>query len=75
MFDGVKSRIFPILNPDKTAAKIIRAIERNRNFRGIPFGFHFIRLCQGILPTKVLDFFFGEVCGIYHTMDNFAGRK
>ena len=29
MFDGVRSRLVPILNPEKTARKIIRAIECN----------------------------------------------
>ena len=75
MFDGVKSRIFPILKPEPTARKIIRAIERNRNFKGIPFGFHFIRFCQALLPTSIFDFIFGEVVGIFHAMDNFKGRK
>jgi short-subunit dehydrogenase len=75
MFDGVKSRFFPILKPEPTAKKIIRAIEKNRNFKGIPFGFHFIRLCQGLLPTFLFDFIFGEVVGIFHGMDNFKGRK
>lgn len=75
MFDGVKSRIFPILKPEPTAQKIIRAIERNKNFKGIPFGYHFIRLCQALLPTSVFDYIFGEVVGIFHAMDNFTGRK
>ena len=43
MFNGVKSPLLPIQKPEPTAKKIIRAIERNRIFRGIPFGFHFIR--------------------------------
>ena len=75
MFDGVKSRIIPILKPEYASGKIIRAIERNKAFKGIPFGFHFIRFWQAILPTRVFDFFFGEVFGIYHTMDAFTGRK
>jgi len=75
MFDGVKSRIIPILKPEYVSRRIIRAIERNRTFRGIPFGMHFIRFWQAILPTKVFDFFFGQVFGIYHTMDEFTGRK
>ena len=75
MFDGVKSPIIPILNPENTAKKIIRAVEKNRIFRGIPFGLHFIRFWQFILPIRVFDFFFGKVFGIYHTMDNFTGRK
>lgn len=75
MFNGVKSKIFPILDPRKTSYKIIQAIEKNRGFRGIPFGFHFIRFWQGLLPTRFFDWLFGEVVGIYHTMDNFTGRK
>ena len=75
MFEGVKSPLIPILKPEYVAKRIIRAIERNRSFRGIPFGFHFIRFWQAFLPTKVFDFFFGKVCGIYHAMDNFTGRK
>lgn len=75
MFDGVKSRIIPILSPEYVARKILNAIEKNKSFRGIPFGYHFIRLCQGFLPTRLFDWFFGEVVGIYHTMDKFTGRK
>jgi len=75
MFDGVKSRIIPILKPEYVAKRVISAIERNKAFRGIPFGFHFIRFWQAILPTRVFDFFFGKVFGIYHTMDQFTGRK
>ncbi len=75
MFDGVKSRIFPILKPEPTSRKIMNAIESNKNFKGIPFGFHFIRFCQALLPTTIFDYIFGEVVGIFHAMDNFTGRK
>lgn len=75
MFDGVKSRIIPILKPEYVAKRVIRAIERDRSFRGIPFGFHFIRFWQAVLPTRIFDWFFGEVFGIYHAMDDFTGRN
>lgn len=75
MFDGVKSSIIPILKPEYVCKRIMRAIERNTRFRGIPFGFHFIRFCQAILPTTIFDFIFGKVVGIYHAMDEFTGRK
>lgn len=74
MFRGVRS-IFPILKPEPTAKKIIRAIERNTIFAGIPFGYHFIRFWQAILPLRVFDWLFGTVFGIYRTMDHFTGRK
>ena len=75
MFDGVKSPIIPVLKPEYVAKRIIKAIERNKSFKGIPFGFHFIRFWQFILPTKIFDWFFGEVMGIYHALDSFTGRK
>ena len=75
MFNGVKSPIIPVLKPEFVAKRIIRAIEKNKGFKGIPFGFHFIRFWQFILPTRIFDWFFGEVMGIYHAMDNFTGRK
>ncbi len=75
MFDGVKSRIIPILKPEYASRKIIQAIENNKSFKGIPFGFHFIRFWQAVLPTRFFDWLFGEVFGIYHTMDEFTGRK
>ena len=75
MFDGVKSPIIPVLKPEYVSRRVIRAIERNRTFRGIPFGFHFIRFWQAMLPTRVFDWLFGEVFGIYHSMDAFTGRK
>ena len=75
MFDGVKSPIIPILKPEYVAKRVIRAVEKNLIFRGIPFGLHFIRFWQFVLPIPVFDFFFGKVFGIYHTMDNFVGRK
>ena len=75
MFDGVKSKVFPILEPEYVAKKVMKAIRKNTVFAGIPFGFHFIRFWQGILPTRLFDIIFGEWFGIYHTMDNFTGRK
>ena len=74
MFKGVRS-IFPILKPESTAKKILRSIEHNKIFRGIPFGFHFIRFWQAILPFRVFDFIFGTVFGIYRTMNHFTGRN
>lgn len=75
MFEGVKSRIIPILKPEYVCKRIIRAIEKNTRFRGIPFGFHFIRFWQAFLPTRIFDFFFGKVVGLYDAMDEFTGRK
>lgn len=75
MFDGVSSKIFPILDPGKTAARIIRAIEKDKSFKGLPFSWHFIRFWQGVLPNCIFDFVFGKIFGVYEVMDHFTGRK
>lgn len=75
MFDGVTSKVFPILKPEKTAKKIVRTIEAGKSFRGIPFAYHFIRIWQGLLPNFLFDFIFGKIFGIYSVMDHFTGRR
>ena len=79
MFNGVKSPIVPLMKPEYAARQTIRAIERNKRIKVltklIPVPYHFVRFMQGIMPTVVFDWFFGEIFGIYHSMDNFTGRK
>lgn len=74
MFDGIRS-FFKVQDPDAVARKVIRSIERNCNFRGIPFPFHFIRLMQGLLPFRLFDPIFGDICGLYSVMDHYTGRR
>lgn len=74
MFEGVQSRFLPILKPEKVARKVLRAIERNKIMLGTPLGYHFIRICQAILPLRWFDVF-AKMLGVYSTMDNFTGRK
>ena len=79
MFDGVKSKVFPLLKPEKVAKRIIGAIECDNKFLmlmpWIPKAHHVMRLLQAIMPMRVFDCLVGDILGIYHTMDNFTGRK
>ena len=75
MFAGVRSRLVPILDPEKTARPIVRAVDPNRTLRGLPWGFHLIRQVQGLLPDKLFDALVGNAMGIYRTMDHFTGRR
>ena len=74
MFAGIRS-FFKIQKPETVARKALRAVERNRGYKGIPFTQHFIRLMQGIFPVRWFDFIFGDVCGLYTVMDHFTGRQ
>jgi len=74
MFDGIRS-FFKILKPEDVARRTVRAIERDSRFLGMPFSWHFIRLMQGLLPVRWIDFIFGDLCGLYTVMDHFTGRQ
>ncbi len=75
MFDGVKSKI-PILEPEKAALTIVKAIEEKKNMLTIPgWIYRFTRFGQAIMPFAMFDWFAGKILGIYKTMENFTGRK
>lgn len=75
MFDGVQSKLLPILNPEKTATKIIRAIETRKERLTMPPLYWFIRASQGLLPIKIFDLVADKIFGIYSSMNNFKGRN
>jgi len=75
MFDGVRSKL-PILKPEKAAARIISAIERNKKLITIPgYMYRVTRLGQAVMPVRVFDWFAGDFLGIYKTMEHFTGHK
>ena len=74
MFDGVRSRIIPILKPGWVAKKILNAIEKNKKISSWPLGYHLIRTLQALLPLRALDLLC-KVLGIYNALDHFKGRK
>lgn len=74
MFDGVKSRIIPILQPESAASRIIKSIERKSKMVAFPLPYWFIRLSQGILPLPIFDWTMRNIFGIYNSMNDFKGR-
>ncbi len=75
MFDGVKSKVLPILEPEKTSERIIKAIENETKMLAMPLPYWFIRFSQGISPIPIFDWVMDNVFGIYDTMKEFTGRK
>jgi short-subunit dehydrogenase len=75
MFDGVKSPIIPILEPNYVVDKIIKSVARNCIFLRMPAIINFVPLLRGILPVRIFDFFAEHVFGIYSSMKYFKGRK
>jgi all-trans-retinol dehydrogenase (NAD+) len=74
MFDGVKAML-KLLNPDKVVNKILLGIQKNKSIVSMPVSYHFIRICQGLLPSFIYEWIMGSVLGIYKSMDSFTGRK
>jgi all-trans-retinol dehydrogenase (NAD+) len=75
MFDGVKSPIIPILEPEKASEKIIQSIERRKAVLTMPLPYWFVRLSQGILPIAAFDWVMDNIFGVYNSMKDFKGRK
>jgi short-subunit dehydrogenase len=75
MFDGVQSRVIPILTPEHVVQQIIRAIERDAIFLRMPWIVNLLPLIKGILPVRWFDVVIGKWFGIYATMQHFTGRK
>lgn len=75
MFDGVKSKLIPILEPEPSAEKIIKAVENKRKILAMPLPYWFIRLSQGLLPLPIFDWVMENIFGVYDTMKYFKGRK
>ena len=75
MFDGVKSKLVPIVEPLVAAKKIIRGIETDKRFVRMPAIVYTLPFIKGILPAAWFDVIVGKWMGIYKTMDEFRGRK
>jgi short-subunit dehydrogenase len=74
MFAGVRSRVIPILKPQRVANAIVAAIAADRIFLRLPRLLNFVPLLRGMLPTRWFDRVGGEWLGVYHSMREFKGR-
>lgn len=74
MFAGVSSRI-PLLEPESTARRIIRAIEGNKLTLRMPWIVNIVPFWKAILPARWFDVIIGSGFGIYKTMSTFKGRN
>ena len=75
MFAGVRTRfpfLLPILEPERVAAAVIRAVEANRAVVVLPWFVHSLKLLR-LLPARWLDPI-ASFFGIHVAMDTFSGR-
>lgn len=75
MFAGVRSRVLPLLEPERAARDIVTAIRKDRILIRLPGLLNIVPLLRGALPARWFDRIAGEWLGVYDTMSTFTGRQ
>ena len=75
MFAGVRSRVLPLLKPERAARDIVTAIRKDRILVRLPGLLNVVPLVRGALPARWFDRVAGEWLGVYDTMSTFTGRR
>ncbi|MFI1917671.1 SDR family NAD(P)-dependent oxidoreductase [Nocardia sp. NPDC020380] len=75
MFDGAKGFWFtPILEQDEVVNTSWEEMKKGSALVVMPWTSRLNRAISGLLPLRVRDFYLNTV-GVYHSMDEFTGRK
>ncbi|WP_280348709.1 SDR family NAD(P)-dependent oxidoreductase [Nocardia neocaledoniensis] len=75
MFDGAKGILFtPMLEQNDVVDTSWREMKNGGALVVLPWTSRMNRALTGLLPIKVRDFYLNAV-GVYHSMDQFTGRK
>ncbi|WP_433602857.1 SDR family oxidoreductase [Nocardia sp. CA-135953] len=75
MFDGAKGFLFtPILEQDDVVDTSWREMKAGTALVILPWTSRLNKAISGLLPIKLRDLFLNSV-GVYHSMDEFAGRE
>ncbi|MEV0292184.1 SDR family NAD(P)-dependent oxidoreductase [Nocardia sp. NPDC050710] len=75
MFDGAKGFLFtPILEQDAVVDTSWKEMKAGQPLVILPWTSRLNKALSGLLPIKVRDLFLNTV-GVYHSMDEFTGRK
>ncbi len=76
MFDGAKSApLLPILEPAEVVDESWKGMLDGEAFVVLPRTVMLSEALKGLLPVSVRDFIADRVIGVYHTMDDFTGRR
>ncbi|MFD6217523.1 SDR family NAD(P)-dependent oxidoreductase, partial [Nocardia salmonicida] len=75
MFDGAKGILFtPMLEQHEVVDTSWSEMKKGGALVVLPWTSRMNRALTGLLPIKVRDFYLNAV-GVYHSMDQFTGRK
>lgn len=76
MFEGVKAPLLtPVLTPEYVTGRVWTAMKRGRVLLTMPWTVKLSMAARGLLPIRVWDFLADKIFGVYHSMEQFTGRK
>lgn len=75
MFDGVKSKLIPLLETDYVTDKMLEAILTNQQVLMLPRLMYIVALMSRLFPIRVLSYMANELFETNQAMNSFSGRK
>ena len=75
MFEGAKAPLMtPILEPEPFVQKVWESMKKGKMVVRSPWTIYLVASMKGILPIRLFDFIFGNIFGVYKSMDEFKGH-
>ncbi len=75
MFEGAKAPLMtPILEPEPFVQKVWESMKKGKIVVRSPWTVYLVASMKGILPIRLFDFIFGNIFGVYKSMDEFKGH-
>jgi nucleoside-diphosphate-sugar epimerase len=75
MYDGARAPLMtPILEPEPFVQKVWEAMKKGKVAVRAPWTVYLVAAMKGMLPIRLFDFIFGNIFGVYKSMDEFKGH-
>lgn len=75
MFKGARAPLMtPILKPEPFVQKVWESMKKGKVVVRSPRIVYLVAMMKGMLPIRLFDFIFGNVFGVYKSMDEFKGH-
>jgi len=75
MFEGAKAPLMtPILEPEPFVQKTWESMKKGKMVVRSPWTIYLVAIMKGMLPIRLFDFIFGNIFGVYKSMDEFKGH-
>ena len=75
MFKGARAPLMtPILTPGPFVQKVWEAMKQGKIVVRSPWTVYMVAIMKGLLPIRLFDFIFGNIFGVYKSMDEFKGH-